>query len=214
MLTRSTSFWENFFVYHHGNLRAALIEEGLELISEKGPLALTLREIGSRLGVSRTAAYRHFTDKTALLNAIREAGFIEFGNALEQACEQAGSKFAARLAAMGMAYLRFAREHSSHFQVMFGAAAPTLDPGADTPGNRAFDVLLNAVKQGQERGEVRPGDPLLTASVAWAMIHGVSVLHLDEGEGLPFAEACTALLLTGMGTESTVKEKNSRISTQ
>src|SRR6266849_2149258 len=91
--------------YHHGNLRAALIEAGLELIAEKGPLALTLREIGSRLGVSRTAAYRHFADKTELLNAIREAGFIEFGNALEQAREQAGPKFAARLTAMGKAYL-------------------------------------------------------------------------------------------------------------
>src|SRR6202000_891710 len=102
MLTRSTSFWENFFVYHHGNLRAALIEEGLKLIAEKGPLALTLREIGSRLGVSRTAAYRHFAAKTALLNAICEAGFIEFGNALQQACEQAGPRFPARLTAMGL----------------------------------------------------------------------------------------------------------------
>src|ERR1700749_2149369 len=115
MLTQSTSFWENFFVYHHGNLRAALIEQGLELIAEKGPLALTLREIGSRLGVSRTAAYRHFADKNALLSAISEAGFIEFGNALEQACAQAGPRFPARMVAMGIAYLRFTREHASHF---------------------------------------------------------------------------------------------------
>jgi AcrR family transcriptional regulator len=200
MLTRSTSFWENFFVYHHGNLRTALIEEGLKLIAEKGPLALTLREIGSRLGVSRTAAYRHFADKTALLNAICEAGFIEFGNALQQACEQAGPHFPARLTAMGLAYLRFAREHSSHFQVMFGSTPQPVDPDADTAGNRAFNVLLNAVKEGQERGEVRPGDPRLAASVAWAMIHGVSVLHLDEGAGFPFAEACAALLMSGIST--------------
>ncbi|HEY1950023.1 MAG TPA: TetR/AcrR family transcriptional regulator [Bryobacteraceae bacterium] len=194
---------QNFFLYHHGNLRAALIEAGLELIAEKGPLALTLREIGARLGVSRTAAYRHFADKTALLNAISEAGFIEFGKALEQAREQAGSKFAARLAAMGMAYLRFAREHSAHFQVMFGPGAAPLDPSCDTAGSRAFNILLDTVKQGQEQGEVRPGDPMLTASVAWAMIHGVSVLHLDElrpleAPGTHFAQACAEILLTGM----------------
>jgi AcrR family transcriptional regulator len=194
---------QNFFLYHHGNLRAALIEAGLELITEKGPLALTLREIGSRLGVSRTAAYRHFADKTALLNAIREAGFIEFGNVLEQAREQAGPKFAARLAAMGMAYLRFAREHSAHFQVMFGPEAVAVDPDCDTAGSRAFNILLDTVKQGQKKGEVRPDDPMLTASVAWAMIHGVSVLHLDElrpveDPGVPFAEACAAILLNGM----------------
>ena len=56
--------------YHHGNLRSALIECGLELIDEKGIRALTLREIGSRLGVSRSAAYRHFKDKAALLSAM------------------------------------------------------------------------------------------------------------------------------------------------
>jgi AcrR family transcriptional regulator len=188
--------------YHHGNLRAALIQAGLELIAEKGPLALTLREIGSRLGVSRTAAYRHFADKTELLNAIREAGFTEFEKALGQACEQAGPHFAARLTAMGTAYLRFAREHSSHFQVMFGPGAMMDDPDADTAGNRAFRILLNTVIEGQERGEVRPGDPMLVASVAWAMIHGVSVLHLDEMHAgspiIDFAGACSSILLTGM----------------
>jgi AcrR family transcriptional regulator len=190
-------------LYHHGNLRAALIETGLALIAEKGPLALTLREIGSRLGVSRTAAYRHFADKTALLSAIREAGFIEFGKALEQAREQAGPKFAARLAAMGMAYLRFARKHSAHFKVMFGPEAVTVDPDCDTAGSRAFNILLDTVKQGQKKGEVRPGDPMLIVSVVWAMIHGVSVLHLDELHPLEdpkihFAEACAAILLSGI----------------
>jgi AcrR family transcriptional regulator len=191
--------------YHHGNLRAALIETGLALIAEKGPLALTLREIGNRLGVSRTAAYRHFADKTELLRAIREAGFIEFGNALERARKQAGSKFAPRLAAMGMAYLRFAREHSSHFQVMFGPATAMNMPDSDTAGSRAFHILLDTVKQGQERGEVRPGDPMLTACVVWAMIHGVSVLHLDEMCSLEdsyvgFAQACTGVMLSGVST--------------
>ena len=62
--------------YHHGNLRAALIQGGLELIERKGIHALTLREIGNQLGVSRSAAYRHFKDKDALLAAISQAGFM------------------------------------------------------------------------------------------------------------------------------------------
>lgn len=189
--------------YHHGNLRTALIDAGLELIAEKGPLALTLREIGSRLGVSRTAAYRHFADKTELLNAIREAGFTEFGKALEQARAQAGPRFAARLTAMGTAYLRFSREHSAHFQVMFGPSAAMSEPQADSAGGRAFNVLLDTVKQGQAQTEVRPGDPMLVASLVWAMIHGVSVLQLDricplEDSSVDFAAACSSLLLTGV----------------
>jgi len=60
--------------YHHGNLRAALIQCGLELMERDGIHALTLRAIGEQLGVSRSAAYRHFKDKEALLSAIYEAG--------------------------------------------------------------------------------------------------------------------------------------------
>src|SRR5258708_31186887 len=91
MLTLSTQTCENSRVasYHHGNLRAALIDTSLKLIEEKGVRALTLREIGTRAGVSRTAAYRHFTNKAALLAAISEAGFKEFGDALEAPRQQA-----------------------------------------------------------------------------------------------------------------------------
>src|SRR3954469_25220545 len=76
--------------YHHGNLRSALIEAGLELIQEKGAAALTLREIGARAGVSRMAAYRHFANKEDLLGAISEAGFQQFAAALTEAREKAG----------------------------------------------------------------------------------------------------------------------------
>ena len=113
--------------YHHGNLRAALIECGLELIQRKGIHALTLREIGQRLGVSRSAAYRHFKDKAALLFAISEAGFIEFGNMMEASRKDAGDGFAAQMDAMALAYARFADEHRAQFEVMFAAITEARD---------------------------------------------------------------------------------------
>src|SRR5277367_297584 len=106
--------------YHHGNLRAELIETSLELIEKKGIQALTLREIGARLGVSRSAAYRHFKDKAHLLGEICEAGFTEFADALQSARDAAKPDFASRFSAMGLAYVRFAAEHRAHFEVMFG----------------------------------------------------------------------------------------------
>src|SRR5215510_8355564 len=129
MLTMSTLTCENLFMptkkkpaeqYHHGNLRAALIDAGLKLITRKGVRALTLREIGARVGVSRMAAYRHFSDKADLLAAIREAGFAQFADALEQARSKAAKTFSSRLKAMALAYVRFAAEHPAHFEVMFG----------------------------------------------------------------------------------------------
>ena len=102
--------------YHHGNLRAALIVCGLELIQRKGIHAVTLREIGKRLGVSPSAPYKHFKDKAALLFAISEAGFIEFGNVVEAARKEAGDGFAEQMDAMALAYARFADEHRAQFE--------------------------------------------------------------------------------------------------
>src|ERR1035438_9484489 len=100
--------------YHHGNLRAALIEEGLQLIEEKGTRALTLRELGERAGVSRMAPYRHFKNKADLLGAISEAGFTQFADALESARNSAAGTFLSRLTAMAQAYVRFAMEHPAY----------------------------------------------------------------------------------------------------
>jgi AcrR family transcriptional regulator len=192
--------------YHHGNLRAALIEAGLELIAEKGVRAFTLREIGARVGVSRMAAYRHFADKAKLLGAMREAGFAKFAAALEAGRDEAGRGFAARMQAMGVAYVQFAREYPAYFEVMFGGAH---DVAVEAEGKcaeeeRAFQVLEKAIVDGQARGEARAGDSRLMACAAWSLVHGIGALRLDQ---MPFAQglmpadftiACTNVLLAGL----------------
>jgi AcrR family transcriptional regulator len=190
--------------YHHGNLRAALIEAGLKLIASKGVPALTLREIGARVGVSRMAAYRHFSDKSALIAAIREAGFLKFGDALQQACDEAGSRFVPRMAAMTSAYVAFARQNPAYFDVIFETSNAARQPVGSVAGERAFHVLERTILDGQASGEVRPGDPELLACAAWALVHGISALHLDQLYGherytpSDFVTSCSGLLLTGL----------------
>ena len=159
--------------YHHGNLRQALIAEGVKLIEESGVSSLTLREIGERAGVSRTAPYRHFSDKNQLLDAISEAGFTEFADALEAASAQAEPNFRARLEAMGEAYLKFAEDRRPYYEVMFGVRH------SDGPaGERAFDALEGLIKSGQQSGDVRPGDSADIAKVVWSLVHGIVMLRL------------------------------------
>ena len=86
--------------YHHGDLRRALLEEAVRTIRNDGAAALTLRAVGTRLGVSRTALYRHFADKSALLNAVSEEGFRHLGDALEHAWRD-GSGGVSSFEAMG-----------------------------------------------------------------------------------------------------------------
>src|SRR5688572_30476807 len=93
--------------YHHGDLGRALLQEAVRTIQLRGVEALTLREVGRRLGVSRTALYRHFTDKSALLSAVSREGFRTLRLELQAAWESRG-RGRAGFAAMGVAYVRFA----------------------------------------------------------------------------------------------------------
>src|SRR5687768_13857073 len=93
--------------YHHGNLRRALLDEALATIRTEGVDGLTLREIGARLGVSRTALYRHFADKRALLAAVATEGFRTLRAQLVTAWEEGGRGRAA-FESMGVVYVRFA----------------------------------------------------------------------------------------------------------
>jgi AcrR family transcriptional regulator len=93
--------------YHHGNLRRALLDEALATIRTEGVDGLTLREIGARLGVSRTALYRHFADKRALLTAVAIEGVRTLRQHLVTAWDE-GGRGPAAFQSMGVAYVHFA----------------------------------------------------------------------------------------------------------
>lgn len=166
--------------YHHGNLRRALLDEALATIQSEGVDALTLREIGARLGVSRTALYRHFADKRALLAAVATEGFRALRQRLVAAWDEGGRDGAA-FEAMGAVYVRFAVDNPSHYRVMFGGA---LDPRASEPdllveAAGAFQALVDALTLLQRDGVVQPDDPETMARYVWALVHGMAMLGID-----------------------------------
>ena len=197
--------------YHHGNLRRGLLDEALATIRSEGVDGLTLREIGARLGVSRTALYRHFADKRALLAAVATEGFRTLRLQLEAAWAEGGRNRAA-FEAMGTAYIRFAIGNSSHYRVMFGGS---IDPkvcgpelAAEAAG--AFQALVDALTALQHTRVVREDDTLTMARFVWAVVHGVSMLAIN-GQ-LPDPASVDALtrytsdrLLTGIGLRATAE---------
>jgi AcrR family transcriptional regulator len=179
-----------------------LIQGGLELIEEQGIRALTLREIGERLGVSRSAPYRHFKDKAELLSAISQVGFATFANAIETAKKSAASGFAAQMDAMAVAYVRFANEHRAQFEVMYAAL---LEGGGSAEGSgRGLEIVEETIREAQQQDEVRPGDPALLARVLWALIHGASVLHMNrDGVEAEFIRFSGEVLRSGLSNRHT-----------
>src|SRR5688500_14783035 len=145
--------------YHHGNLRRALLDEALATIRDEGVDGLTLREIGARLGVSRTALYRHFADKGALLTTVATEGFRTLRVGLVTAWEDGGRDDDA-FRAMGVAYVRFAVANPSHYRVMFGGFVDpqARDPELGAEAEGAFQALVNALSALQRDAVVRSDD--------------------------------------------------------
>jgi AcrR family transcriptional regulator/uncharacterized protein YndB with AHSA1/START domain len=167
--------------YHHGNLRRALLDEAIATIRTDGVDAVTLREIGARVGVSRTALYRHFADKGALLSAVATEGFRTLRQALVAAWEDGGRDGHA-FRAMGVAYVGFAVANPSHYRVMFGGPVDPREPDPElvTEGQAAFQALVDALVALQRDGLMRPGDDsALMATHVWALVHGIAMLSLD-----------------------------------
>jgi AcrR family transcriptional regulator len=176
--------------YHHGDLRRALLQETLRTIQAHGVEGLTLRGVGQKLGVSRTALYRHFADKAALLGTVSGEGFRTLHAQLAAAWKDNGEGGEA-FAAMGIAYVQFAVANPSHYRVMFGSGldpdcAP--DPELQQAAAGAFQALVDAIVSQQRQGSVRPDEPLMLARFIWSLVHGIAMLAIDgrlsQGEAI------------------------------
>jgi AcrR family transcriptional regulator len=179
--------------YHHGDLRRALLAETARTIRKEGVNGVTLRAVGKRLGVSRTALYRHFADKPALLAAVAREGFQAFSRDLSQAWTAAvGGRDGFR--AMGAAYVNFAIVNPSHYRVMFGAFKDLCERDAELAADAqaSFQVLLDAVVMLQQDGLIRADPPQTLAQYIWATVHGMAMLAIDGQLG-PDPKAAEAL---------------------
>src|SRR3954453_15173884 len=107
--------------YQHGDLRRALIQAGLKLLSEGGVAALSLRAAAQLAGVSHAAPYRHFRDKQALVAAIAERGFRQLTAMMREELGRCSSADARELlTSLGVGYARFATRSPASLRVIFG----------------------------------------------------------------------------------------------
>lgn len=183
--------------YHHGNLRAALLEAAEELLDARGAAALTLRDVARVAGVSHGAPYHHFASLDDLLAATAQRGFETLGGALAGAAAVADPR--ERLLHVAQAYVEFACAHPERFRLMFGpllgrkGAYPALKESAE----RAFGVVLEAASA---------HDPDRGADLAiagWSLSHGLGHLLI--------AGALNSLALPRKDAETLIRRVTERI---
>lgn len=182
--------------YHHGDLRQSLIDAAIDLISEEDISDLSLRQVARRVGVSHNAPYRHFEDKDALLAAVAEQGFQSLRVAMETARQGMPTDASQRLEAIGIAYVNFALAQPFHYRLMFGSYRCNLSQysALAEAAQQSFMVLVNTIREGQSAGVFRSADPVNMARVAWSLVHGQSMLALDNKLQVEQGEAFATFL--------------------
>jgi AcrR family transcriptional regulator len=189
--------------YHHGDLRRALLDATTSVIHDEGVDALTLRGVGKKLGVSRTALYRHFVDKTDLLAAVASEGFQALYAELAEARLESPND---PLEGMAIAYVRFALMNPSYFRVMFGRAPGDFAryPDLVQHAERAFGILVETVSSEQLAGHLRAGEPPQLARILWSLVHGIATLgmsgqlRLDPSQMADFTRVAARAMHAGL----------------
>lgn len=171
--------------YHHGDLRNALIDAATELAVAGGPEAIVLREAARRVGVSPTAAYRHFAAHADLVQVVKAqalgalartirvelADLTPTGEPVTDALE--------RLRVTGAGYLRFAFDHPGLFRVAFDRRGEPDGPPGPPHDDDAYSLLAAAIDGLVACGRVPPERRPHAETAAWAAVHGLALLLLD-----------------------------------
>jgi AcrR family transcriptional regulator len=158
--------------YHHGDLRAVILTEAARLVAERGADRVSLRELAREAGVSHAAPTHHFTDRRGLFTALAAQGFDLLAAALTAARPS--------FLEAALAYVRFAIEHPGHYRVMF-------DKSLLDSSNRELTAAQAAAGDELSRGvaslpdQHAKADPAGAELAAWSLVHGFSMLWLNDG---------------------------------
>lgn len=167
--------------YHHGNLREALLAAALQTLAEEGLDKLSLRGLAKQVGVSPTAVYSHFSDKTALLVDIKTEGFKRFTAHMRAELAKLGNPNPEEaIRGIGRAYIDFALRHRFLFDVIFSwlpdlerLTPECIDASISCESLVRAQLLELMRQQGHSPSEIQGCVATLSA---WSLAHGVSML--------------------------------------
>lgn len=173
--------------YHHGDLRRALVQAALVILTKEQDWTFSLRELARRAGVSHNAPYSHFADKSDLLAAVGAAGMERLGERMQASVAEIDDPAEALLAS-GLAYVQFGIENPALYRLVFG---PTLAASGERPavtrkaGDRTRSVLEHIIERGAQTGAfaLSPDDRrglAIAALAAWSAVHGLTGLVIDN----------------------------------
>lgn len=173
--------------YHHGDLKAELIREGLIILDKEGYENFSLRKVAKACNVSQTAPYRHFKDKNELIQAISLEALREFNQCLEKAVEDNPDNPHKQLNEMGVAYIKFFVCNPEYFRLLFlsdykGKVRVDFRSQAQhMAGESPFYTFHKTVERVHATISESPMELDEMTLYCWGLVHGISLLisHQD-----------------------------------
>ena len=171
--------------YHHGNLRQALLDHAVELARAGGPDAVVLRDVQRAAGVSNSAAYRHYSDRQALLGEVQTYGMTLLGDTMLESLAALPNRgprnrrALARLRATGQAYVDFALKEPGLFRTAFAPGGPLHTSGEVPTERHPFRILSGCIDDLVAAGVLPASRRAGVDEAAWAAVHGLATLYLD-----------------------------------
>lgn len=165
--------------YHHGNLRAALLDSALTVLTETGVSGFSMREAARRAGVSQSAPKHHFGDARGLLGALAARAYQKLCDRLES-LRFDDLDTHARVSLIAAAYTSFASENPALFDLMWRMTQfDVTDADLAEQKHRALLALDRGIR-GEQAEPIDDTDPVLLPSYAvWSLVHGYTILALD-----------------------------------
>ena len=168
--------------YHHGNLKEEFLKIAFEFIHKEDVDKLTLKVLSDATGTSRSAIYRHFSSKDALMEEIIRQGFEEFDSITSPILRDQETPLIDRFYNTSKVYIEWAKENPNLYRLLFGRKyayirEEILSIKEETCD--AFGALKCTVEEGQEKGILKKDDSLKQSVVIWASLHGLASLIID-----------------------------------
>ncbi|GAA2329268.1 TetR/AcrR family transcriptional regulator [Streptomyces violaceusniger] len=185
--------------FHHGNLRAVLLDQAEQTLREGGIDALSLRELARKAGVSHGAPRSHFVDRQSLLDALAERGFNRLADEVEAVIGSDAADYKQRFRAIATAYVHFAVTDAALLDLMFTAKNGNAPEGLRAASERLFAAFGDLIERSTEAGELRPQDPyrlqLLFAAVMQGIASLVTTRRISAEDGDSLVDDAIALLV-------------------
>jgi AcrR family transcriptional regulator len=171
--------------YHHGDLANALTVAATDLARQGGPEAVVLREAARKVGVSATAAYRHFAGHGDLIHEVKERCQALLAEHMRVEVDASSpdadprAEAVRRLRALGQGYIRFALAEPGLFRTAFCHAETPREQTFDMIDSPAFAMLTNILDELMSLGLIPPEERPYAEMVAWSSAHGLAALLVD-----------------------------------